>query len=149
MVGKGYWGEKGQGPEGTGPPGCVWGVPGKFCNSVKSIWRINVGKSMCEVLCWNSKYCQFSKISPYAKFESALVQKSLAAFSDETIECVKCSCPRQQDFSKNNFGPAPPRPATCQDIPLPYGAIMWDDGDCILDDWDTPVALRPGEERQW
>ena len=109
----------------------------------------NVGKSMCEVLCWNIKYCQFSKISPYAKFESALVQKSLAAFSDETIECVKCSCPRQQDFSKNNFGPAPPRPATCQDIPLPYGAIMWDDGDCILDDWDTPVALRPGEERQW
>ena len=70
-------------------------------------------------------------------------------FLDETIECVRCTCLRQQDFSKNNFAPGPPRPATCQDIPLPYGAITWDDGDCILDDWDTPVALRPGEERQW
>ena len=38
------------GPEGTGPPGCVWGVPGKFCNSVKSI---SYGESMLGSLCEN------------------------------------------------------------------------------------------------
>jgi len=66
---------------------------------------------------------------------------------DEAIECVKCSCPNQLQgqFNRN----IPPRPATCQDIPSPYGAIAWDDGDCVLDDWSSPVALRPGEERQW
>ena len=60
---------------------------------------------------------------------------------------MKCSCPNQQQgqFNRN----VPPRPATCQDIPSPYGAIAWDDGDCVLDDWSSPVALRPGEERQW
>jgi len=107
----------------------------------------------CVLEVFQESDCTGAKYTFRAESDEDLIVEELdesdAEDFDETIECVRCTCPSQQDFSKTNFAPGPPRPATCQDIPLPYGAITWDDGDCILDDWDTPVALRPGEERQW
>ena len=43
-------------------------------------------------------------------------------------------------------------PATCQNIAAQFpnhGAIVFDDSECKVEDWDTPLALQNNEDKAW
>ena len=52
----------------------------------------------------------------------------------------------------NNVNRGPPLPATCQNIAAQFpnhGAIVFDDSECKIEDWDTPLALQNNEDKAW
>jgi len=79
-------------------------------------------------------------------------------YLNEDIESLRCSCSNNFLNSNanarlpNNVNRGPPLPATCQNIAAQFpnhGAIVFDDSECKVEDWDTPLALQNNEDKAW
>lgn len=94
-------------------------------------------------------------------FIKDLEDDSSTEYLNEEIESVKCNCFNQG--SGNTFDPTQkfnPQvspalaalPESCQNIASQYpqyGAIVFDDEECKVDDWDEPLGLVPGQDKSW